>query len=188
MTFDDLLRSNLWSRKVTGALYLLNCVYFSLLSWWLLLRSRDEPDLKLCHILDICLQICINDISLEEHLSDICLFADDAVIGKSGRYKNEIKDTLHPCGNSIHTWCRQNQMVPSIKKTNTLFISSKHKSLVTCIPTSSVIIDQNKLEEVENVKLFGVFVDSSLSWKKTNCSCKAMWNEMNRASSTFVHI
>ena len=31
--------------------------------------------------------IFINDISLKEHLSDICLFADDAIIGKSGRYK-----------------------------------------------------------------------------------------------------
>ena len=110
--------------------------------------------------------IFINDISLEEHLSDRCLFADDAVIGKSGRYKNEVKDKLQLCGNSIHTWCRQNQMVLSIEKTNTLFISSKHKSLVTCIPTISVMIDQNKLEEVENAKLLGVFVDSTLSWKK----------------------
>ena len=47
--------------------------------------------------------IFINDISLEEHLEDICLFADDAVIYKSGRYKNEIKNQLQPCGNSIHT-------------------------------------------------------------------------------------
>ena len=38
--------------------------------------------------------IFINDISLEEHLSDICLFADDAIIGKSGRYKNEINYNL----------------------------------------------------------------------------------------------
>ena len=60
--------------------------------------------------------IFINDISLEEHLSDICLFTDDAIIGKSGRYNNEIKNKLQPCGNSIHTWCRQNQMVPSIEK------------------------------------------------------------------------
>ena len=108
----------------------------------------------------------INDISLEEHLSDICLFADDAVIGKSVRYKNEIKDKLQPCGSSIHTWCCQNQMVLSIEKTNTSFISSKHKFLVTCITTSSVMIDQNNLEEVENDKLLGVFVDSILSWKK----------------------
>ena len=59
-------------------------------------------------------------------------------------------------------------MVLSIEKTNTLLISSKHKSLVTCILTSSVMIDQNKLEEVENAKLLGVFVDSrpTLSWKK----------------------
>ena len=117
--------------------------------------------------------IFINDFSLEEHLSDICLFADDAIIGKSGRYKNEIKNKLQPCGNSIHTQC-QNQMVLSIEKTNTLCISSKHKFLVTCIPTSSVMIDQNILEEVENAKLLGVFVDSTLPWKKTNCSCKTM--------------
>ena len=58
-------------------------------------------------------------------------------------------------------------MVLSIEKTNTLFISSKHKSLDTCIPTSLVMIDQNILEEVENAKLLGVFVDSTLSWKKT---------------------
>ena len=57
-------------------------------------------------------------------------------------------------------------MVPSIEKTNTLFISSKHKSLDTCISTSSVMIDQNILEEVENAKLLGVFVDSTLSWNK----------------------
>ena len=78
----------------------------------------------------------IKDISLEEHMIDICLFADDAVIGLSGLYKNDIKDKIQPCGNSIHTWCRQNQMVFSIEKTNTLFISDKHKSLVTCISTS----------------------------------------------------
>ena len=67
--------------------------------------------------------IFINDIFLEEHLSDICLFADDAVIGNSERYKNEIKDKLQLCGNSIHTWCRQNQMVLSIEKDKHLIYS-----------------------------------------------------------------
>ena len=52
------------------------------------------------------------------------------------------------------------------KRQNTLFISSEHKSLLTCIPTSSVMIDQIKLEDVENAKLLGVFVDSTLSRKK----------------------
>ena len=44
--------------------------------------------------------VFINNISLEEQLSDICLFADDAVIGRSGLNKNEIKNKLQPCGNS----------------------------------------------------------------------------------------
>ena len=118
--------------------------------------------------------VFINDIFLEEHLSDICLFADDAVIGRLN--KNEIKNKLQPCGSSIYTWCRQNQMFLSIEKTNTIFISSKHKhnSQTTCIPTSSVMIDQNELEEVEKAKFLGVFIDSTLSWKKTSSSCKTM--------------
>ena len=78
--------------------------------------------------------IFINDISLEEHLSDICLFADDAVISKCGQNKNEITNKLQPYGNSIHTWCRQNQMVFSIEKTNILFIFNKHKTQFTSHP------------------------------------------------------
>ena len=59
-------------------------------------------------------------------------------------------------------------MVLSIERTNTLFISSKrkHNSQTTCIPTSSVLIDRNELEEVENAKLVGVFIDSTPLWKK----------------------
>ena len=55
-----------------------------------------------------------------------------------------------------------------IEKTNTLFISSKHKhnSQTTCIPTSSVMIDQNILEKVENAKLLGVFLTVHFCGKK----------------------
>ena len=55
-------------------------------------------------------------------------------------------------------------LVGPIEKTNNLFISSKqrHNSQVTCITISSVMIDQNKLEDVENAKLLGAFVDSTL--------------------------
>ena len=95
--------------------------------------------------------IFINDIFLEEHLSDICLFADDAVIGIKTKLKINYNfvATVY-----IHGVAKIKWFLVS-KKTNTLFISSKHKSLVTCIPTSSVMIDQNKLEEVENAKLLG---------------------------------
>ena len=122
----------------------------------------------------------INDISLEEHLSDICLYSDDSVIGRSELNKHEIKNKLQPCGNNrpIYTWCRQNQMVLSIEKTNTLFILSKykHNSHTTCIPTSLVMIDQKEFEEVEIAKFLGVFVVSTLSWKKQvahvkQCTC-----------------
>ena len=120
--------------------------------------------------------IFISDIALEEHLSDICLFTDDAVIGKSGQNKNKIKINHNLVATVNIHGVAKNQMVLSIEKTNTLFISSKykHNSQVTCVTTSSVMIDHNKLEEVENVELLGDFVDSTLSWKKTSCLCRTM--------------
>ena len=64
--------------------------------------------------------VFINDISLEDHLSDICLFADGAIISRSGLNKKEITNKLQPCGKIIYTWCRQIQMVVSVEETNTV--------------------------------------------------------------------
>ena len=41
--------------------------------------------------------VFINDISLEEHLSDINLFADDAVASAEKKSKHEIIDKLQNC-------------------------------------------------------------------------------------------
>ena len=79
--------------------------------------------------------VFINDISLEEHLSDINLFADDAVASAENKSKHEIIDKLQNCANSLDRWCISNRMVLSIEKTKTLFISNSqlNKRLATIL-------------------------------------------------------
>ena len=109
----------------------------------------------------------INDIFLEDHLNEICLFADDAVIKKSGLNKNEIRKKLQPCANSTQAWCLKNRMVLSIEKTNTLYICSKQKHEKQAADNANLVkIGEHELDEVENAKLLGVFIDNTLSWEK----------------------
>ena len=110
--------------------------------------------------------VFINDISLEEHLSDINLFADDAVASAENKSMHEIIDKLQNCANSLDRWCISNKMVLSIEKTKTLFISysqpnsqQKASSHFENVKIISTIID-----EVDSTILLGVNVDKTLSW------------------------
>ena len=61
--------------------------------------------------------IFINDISLEKYLSDINLFADDAVESVEDKTIDDIIKKLQECAGSLDRWCLQNKMVLSIEKT-----------------------------------------------------------------------
>ena len=110
--------------------------------------------------------IFINDLSLEKYLSDINLFADDAVESVEHTTKDKIiEKQLQECAVSLDRWCLQNKMVLSIKKTKTLFISNREKSVqinTNCnlanVKTGNTIID-----EVNSTKLLGVIVGNTLS-------------------------
>ena len=110
--------------------------------------------------------IFINDISLEKYLSDINLFADDAVEGVEHKTKDKIIKKLQECAVSLDRWCLQNKMVLSIEKTKTLFISNREKSVQinTNCNSANVKIGNTIIDEVNSTKLLGVNVDNTLSW------------------------
>ena len=110
--------------------------------------------------------VFINDISLEEHLSDINLFADDAVASAENKSKHEIIDQLQNCANSLDKWCISNKMVLSIEKTKTLFISNSqpNSQQKTNNHFENVKISNTMIDEVDSTKLLGVNVDKTLSW------------------------
>ena len=109
--------------------------------------------------------IFINDISLEKYLSDINLFADDAVESVERKTKDKIIKKLQECAVSLDRWCLQNKMVLSIEKTKTLFISNREKSVQinTNCNLANVKIGNTIIDEVNSTKLLGVNVDNTLS-------------------------
>ena len=110
--------------------------------------------------------IFINDISLEKYLSDINLFADDAVESVEHKTKDKIIKKLQECAVSLYRWCLQNKMVLSIEKTKTLFISNREKSVQinTNCNLANVKIGNTVIDEVNSTKLLGVNIDNTLSW------------------------
>ena len=110
--------------------------------------------------------IFINDISLEKYLSDINLFADDAVESVEHKTKDKIIKKLQECAVSLDRWCLQNKMVLSIEKTKTLFISNREKSVQinTNCNLANVKIGNTIIDEVNSTKLLGVNIDNTLSW------------------------
>ena len=110
--------------------------------------------------------VFINDVSLEEHLSDINLFADDAVASAENKSKHEIIDQLQNCANNLDKWCISNKMVLSIEKTKTLFISNSqpNSQQKTNNHFENVKISNTMIDEVDSTKLLGVNVDKTLSW------------------------
>ena len=99
-------------------------------------------------------------------MSDINLFADDAVESVEHKTKDKIIKKLQECAVSLYRWCLQNKMVLSIEKTKTLFISNREKSVQinTNCNLANVKIGNTIIDEVNSTKLLGVNVDNTLSW------------------------
>ena len=112
--------------------------------------------------------VFINDISLEEHLGDINLFADDAVTSAENKSKHKIIDKLQNSANSLDRWCISNKMVLNIEKTKTLFISNSQPNSQQKANNhfENVKISNTMIDEVDtcSTKLSGVIVDKTLSW------------------------
>ena len=110
--------------------------------------------------------VFINDISLEEHLSDINLFANDAVASAENKSKHEIIDKLQNCANRLDGWCISNRMVLSIEKNKALFISNSQPNSQQKANNhfENVKISNTMIDEVDSTKLLGVNVDKTLSW------------------------
>ena len=110
--------------------------------------------------------VFINDISLEEHLSDINIVADDAVVSAENKSKHNIIDQLQNCANSLDIWCRSNKIVLSREKIKMLFISNSQTNSQQKSNNhfKNVKISNTTIDEVDNTKLLGVNVDKKLSW------------------------
>lgn len=104
--------------------------------------------------------VYINDFP--KHVSfPMVLFADDSTIivrqNKNSDYECDIKDSLQQSIN----WLDHNNLKLNLSKTKIM----QFRQRVTT-PDINILIDDNKIEEVEHIKFLGLTIDSKLTWKE----------------------
>lgn len=102
----------------------------------------------------------IND--MPNHLSHECiLFADDTTLIVEGKDITKYNDDLNTVLNEAVAWLSANNLQVNIKKTKLMqFCNSKGKK-----ETLNIVSNDNKLEEIDEMKFLGITIDSHCNWK-----------------------
>ena len=103
------------------------------------------------------LSACFSSNELE-----FILFADDTSIffehSDLDVLTSHLNDQLH----NVSTWLKANKLSINVKKTKLMIFRPRQKTLPI---TRQIIIENNVLEQVDNTKFLGVYIDQHLTWK-----------------------
>ena len=108
--------------------------------------------------------IYINDLSAcaSSNELEFILFADDTSIffehSDLDVLTSHLNDQLH----NVSTWLKANKLSINVKKTKLMIFRPRQKTLPI---TRQIIVENNALEQVDNIKFLGVYIDQHLTWK-----------------------
>ena len=103
--------------------------------------------------------IFLNDVFFCIHEADICNFADDNTLYKSGKTLVEVVSVLRKETLNILNWFKINSMAANPAKFQVMFLGGKDRDLV------EFCVDKICLKSVSSVKLLGVIIDSKLNFR-----------------------
>ena len=106
----------------------------------------------------------INDLPLQETLSDIAIFADDATESACGEDIEEIETKLQRKANTIEKWATANKMVVNGDKTKGMLMTSQQKLRTLTNSDLNIKVSGKTIEQVDSEQLLGVKIDYSLTW------------------------
>ena len=89
------------------------------------------------------------------------LFADDTNLFTKGCNLQDIALIINKELKDISLWLKVNKLSLNIKKTHYMIVTSKKKK-----EKVSIEIDGHPIDQVNNTKFLGVYIDNKLSWKK----------------------
>ena len=175
-TFDTLdhaiLLSKLEARGITGAAQRWLTDYFrNRIQYVQIEDSKSDALRQICGVPQASLLgplffiIYINDLpacSICNELEFI-LFAKETSIF----FKHSDLDVLYTCPlndqlHNVSTWLKANKLSINVKKTKLMIFRPRQKTLPI---TRQIIIENNVLEQVDNTKFLGVYIDQHLTWK-----------------------
>lgn len=105
--------------------------------------------------------IYVNDIGKSLKNSKYILYADDTTIYITGKNFTDLFKNMNADLNSIATWFRANKLALNINKTNYMIFSQNRTN-----HNNKLIIDNTELQQVDELKFLGIYMDSSLTWAK----------------------
>ena len=106
--------------------------------------------------------IYINDlVSVCKHSLPF-LFADDTNLFTSGKNLKDLNDKVNEELANISIWLKVNKLSLNVKKTHFLVFHNKKKP----IEKVEIFIDNKAIDQKNNTKFLGVYIDDKLTWKK----------------------
>ena len=102
----------------------------------------------------------VNDICNVSNILKLILFADDTNLFISGR---DLPSLCHIITNELtkmYKWFNVNKLSLNVSKTNFMVFSNKKVN-----QELNILINNMRIEQVENTKFLGVQIDNKLNWK-----------------------
>lgn len=117
--------------------------------------------------------IYINDISSNINKSKLSLFADDTLISFTGNNLTNVINTVNQDLAILSNWLILNRLKLNTNKTKCMIIASKTNYKNICIANVNVLISNEKIEIVNEIKYLGVILDKFLKLnKQVDCVAK----------------
>ena len=107
--------------------------------------------------------IYINDIGSRLHHSSIDLYADDSTLYAAGSNIRCLQSQLQADIDVVADWCETNNMLIHPKKSKCMVIGSPNR--LKSLDKLYLTIYSSRIEQVENQKVLGIYIDNNLSWK-----------------------
>ena len=104
----------------------------------------------------------INDLPACSNELEFILFADDTSIFFEHSDLDALTSHLNDQLKNVSTWLKANKLSINVKKTKLMIFRPRQKTL---LPTRQIVLENNVLEQVDNTKFLGVYIDQHLDWK-----------------------
>ena len=102
----------------------------------------------------------VNDLSNNVSKANINIYADDVVIYTSNSDVKKLQNDLQTVMNDVNRWYKENKLVLSLEKCNTMIINSNNSP----DDKIKIYLDNTLLQQVSSVKYLGLTIDNKLKW------------------------
>ena len=104
----------------------------------------------------------INDLPNVCKSADPILFADDTNLFMNGSNLIDLQTEINSELLEISTWLKINKLSLNVSKTHHMIFTTKRKDK----PSVALSIEGHSIDEVDNTKFLGIYLDNKMNWKK----------------------